>query len=361
VKDADAQFQARSYKSPWKYKDAWQTLIQAHLDARHIRPSSSPHASPAFLIPKANKDTLPRWVNNFRPLNTNTVRDSFPLRRVDDILADCAKGKIWSTIDFTDSFFQTRMHPDSIKYTAVNTPLGLYEWLVMPQGLRNAPSVQQRQVTAALRSLTGKICHVYLDNIIIWSENVEEHEKHIREVFETLRKNSLFCNPSKTKLFQYSVDFLGHRISARGIEADPKKVERIVHWPQPKSATNVRAFLGLICYLSNFLPMLAEHTMILEKLTTKECDKKFPPWTNDHQTAFDAVKQIVLGVDCLTTINHDEPGDNKIFVTADASDKRSSAMLSFGPTWDVMNRPGSTFSRDASVWIQTRLSGTGLS
>jgi hypothetical protein len=82
------------------------------------------------------------------------------------------------------------MHPDSIKYTAVNTPLGLYEWLVMPQGLRNAMSVQQHHVTAALRSLIGKICHVYLDDIIIWSQDVEEHEKHIREVFETLRKNS---------------------------------------------------------------------------------------------------------------------------------------------------------------------------
>jgi hypothetical protein len=79
------------------------------------------------LIPKADRNVLPRWVNDFRELNANTVHDVFPLPRVEDILADCAKGKIWSTIDFTDSFFQTRLHPDSVKYTAVTTAVGLYE------------------------------------------------------------------------------------------------------------------------------------------------------------------------------------------------------------------------------------------
>ncbi|KAF7330601.1 Reverse transcriptase-RNase H-integrase [Mycena sanguinolenta] len=145
MKDAHKTLSKRTYQSPRKYKEAWQTLIQRHLDAGRIRPSSSPHASPAFLIPKADKTALPRWVNDFRELNANTIHDVYPLPRVDDILADCAKGKIWSTIDFMDSFFQTRLHPNSIPYTAVSTPLGLYEWLVMPQGLRNAPSVQQRR------------------------------------------------------------------------------------------------------------------------------------------------------------------------------------------------------------------------
>jgi hypothetical protein len=135
LKDTEKTFQSCSYQSPRKYKDTWRVLIQSHLDAGRIHPSSSPYASPAFLIPKADKSALPHWVNDYRPLNSNTEHDRFPLQRVDNILADCAKGKIWSTIDFTDSFFQTRMHPDSIPFTAVNTPLGLYEWLVMPQGL----------------------------------------------------------------------------------------------------------------------------------------------------------------------------------------------------------------------------------
>jgi hypothetical protein len=327
VKQAEHDIETRTYQSPRKYKDAWQTLIQTHLEAGRIHPSTSPHASPALLIPKADKTALPRWVNDFRRLNAITIRDAFPLPRVNDILADCAKGKIWSVIDFTDSFFQTRLDEESIKYTAVSTPLGLYEWLVMPQGLKNAPAVQQRRVTAALREFIGKTCHVYLDDIVIWSEDV-------RAVFEALRKAGLYCNLKKTKLFQYEIDFLGHHISQRGIEADTKKVERIMNWPQPKTSTNVRAFLGLVRYISKFLPDLATWTPTLENLTTKECDKDFPEWNANHQRAFDEIKRIVVSRDCLTVIDHENRGENKIFVTADASDKRSGALLSYGETWE---------------------------
>ena len=104
---------------------------------------SSPYASPAFIILKADKTVLPQWVNDYRQLNTNTITDAHPLPRVDDISADCAKGSIWSTIDMTDSFFQMRMHPDDVPLTAVTTPFGLYEWLIMPMGLWNAPVIHQ--------------------------------------------------------------------------------------------------------------------------------------------------------------------------------------------------------------------------
>jgi hypothetical protein len=139
------------------------------------------------------------------------VHDVFPLPCIEDILADCAKGKIWSTIDFTDSFFQTRLHPDSVKYTAVTTPVGLYEWLVMPQGLRNTPSIQQRRVTAALREHIGKICHVYLDDIVIWSNSVEEHEKHVRIIFECLKAAGLYCNEKKLNSFSFLLNSLAIR------------------------------------------------------------------------------------------------------------------------------------------------------
>jgi hypothetical protein len=143
IKNAEKTIKSRSYPSPRKYKEAWQILIQQHLDAGRIRPSSSPCASPAFIVPKANPNVLPRWVNDYRQLNENTVTDSHPLPRIDDILNDCAKGTIWGTIDMTNSFFQMRMHPDHVHLTAVNTPLGLYEWLVMPMGLKNAPAIHQ--------------------------------------------------------------------------------------------------------------------------------------------------------------------------------------------------------------------------
>lgn len=107
LKDAYKKISTRSYSTPHKYKEAWSTLIQQHLDAGCIRPSNSAHASLAFLVPKADNLVLPCWVNDYRVLNANTVTDSHPLPRVDDILNDCAKGKIWSKLNMTNSFFQT--------------------------------------------------------------------------------------------------------------------------------------------------------------------------------------------------------------------------------------------------------------
>jgi len=150
IKNAEKTIKTCTYPSPQKYKEAWQILIQQHLDAGCIQLLSSPCASPSFIIPKSNPNVLPCWVNNYRQLNENTITDSHPLPRIDDILNDCAKGKVWATIDMTNSFFQTRMHPGHVHLTAVTTPLGLYEWLVMPMGLKNAPAIHQRWVMAAL-------------------------------------------------------------------------------------------------------------------------------------------------------------------------------------------------------------------
>jgi hypothetical protein len=242
---------------------------------------------------------------------------------VDDILADCARGKIWSKLDMTDSFFQTRVHPDNVHLTAVTTPFGLYEWLVMPQGLRNSLPIHQRRVNAALRHLIGSICHIYLDDIVIWSDNIKQHKQHCKQVLHTLRKASLYCNPRKSHFFLMELDFLGHHISARGIEPSSSKVEKILQWPHPKNASQVCAFLGIVRYVSTFLPSLADYTCILTPLTTKESGKHFPEWSAEHECAFDAIKSLVVSSDYLTVIDHMNPGDNKIFVTCDASDWRS--------------------------------------
>jgi hypothetical protein len=161
-------------------------LLNEHVAAGRLRPSSSSFVSPTFLIPKKDPTALPRWVNDYRALNANTIPDNHPLPRVDEILRDCAKGKIFGKIDMTNSFFQTRIHPDDIKYTAIDTPKGLHEWTVMPQGGRNAPATHQRRMFIALRPLIGKICHAYLDDIIIWSQTVAEHVKNVKLVLDAL-------------------------------------------------------------------------------------------------------------------------------------------------------------------------------
>ena len=335
LKDAERTIANRTYACPRKYRDAFKTLIDQHLQAGRIRPSSSAYASPCFLIPKPDPTVLPRWVNDYRQLNDITVPDNHPLPRTDDILNDCARGKIWSTIDMTNSFFQTLMHPDDVHLTAVNTPFGLYEWLVMPMGLRNSPAIHQRRVTAALREHIGKICHIYLDDIVIWSDSVEDHIRDVRKIFSALRAARLYINEKKTNLFQTEIKFLGHKISARGIEADSKKVEAILAWPRPRTATLTRSFIGLVRYIAAFLPGLAEHTAALGDLITKDADRHFPKWTEGHQHAFDSIKKLVVGRDCLTTIDFSLMPDHKIYVTTDASDLGSGAVLSFGRTWET--------------------------
>lgn len=320
MKDPEKIIQCRRYNTPRKYREAWEALLDQHVAAGRLRPSSSPFVSPAFLIPKKDPTALPRWVNDYRALNANTIPDNHPLPRINEILRDCAKGKIFGKIDMTNSFFQTRIHPDDIKYTAIDTPKGLHEWTVMPQGGRNAPATHQRRMYIALRPLIGKICHAYLDDIIIWSQSVAEHVRNVKLVLDALRAACLFCSPKKTSLFCTEVDFLGHHISAAGIEADASKAQRILDWPTPRSPTEVRSFLGLVRYLEQFLPHLAEHTRILTPLTMKSAELEWPKWTKEHQNAFENIKKLVISRDCLVTIDHDNLQGNKIFVTCDASD-----------------------------------------
>ena len=234
----------------------------------------------------------------------------------------------------TNSFFQTRVHPDDIPLTAVTTPFGLYEWTVMPQGLKNAPPIHQRRMNSALREHIGKFCHIYIDDIVIWSNSIDEHKRHIDIIMKALEKAKLFCNKKKCKFFLLELDFLGHHISAREIEPNASKVQRILDWPTPQNSTDVRAFLGLVRYLASFLPLLAERTRILTPLTTKEAKSNFD-WTALHQAAFEDIKKLVVGSTCLTVIDHSNPGNNKIFITCDASDWRTGACLSFGETWET--------------------------
>lgn len=179
----------RQYECPKKYRDVWRQLLNQHLSAGRLRPSASEYASPAFLIPKSDPLAMPRWVNDYRALNDNTVPDRHPLPSINEILSDCARGKIFGKLDMTNSFFQTRVHPDDVKYTAVTTPFGLYEWTVMPQGCQNAPATHQQRMFQALRHLVGTICHIYLDDIVIWSQTINDYRRNVALVLDALRQH----------------------------------------------------------------------------------------------------------------------------------------------------------------------------
>jgi len=150
-------------------------IINLRLSQGFIRPSNSQFASPSFLVPKSDPKALPRWVCNYRRINENTIPDNYPMPKISEILSDCAREKFFCKIDLKDSYFQTRMHPGDIAKTAVSTPRGLYEWTVMPMGLRNAPAIQQRRLESALREHLRDICHCFLDDVVGWSGSLAEH------------------------------------------------------------------------------------------------------------------------------------------------------------------------------------------
>ena len=155
---------------------------------------------PKYLAGILNLMVPPRWVNDYQELNANTMWDSFPLPHIDNI-------------------------PDNIHLTAVWTLWGLYEWTIMPQGGCNAPATHQRRMTDALREHIGKICHVYLDDIIIWSQTLEEHKQNCNTILEVFRKASIYCNEAKSTLFTTELCFLGHIVSGSRIRVDPCKTD----------------------------------------------------------------------------------------------------------------------------------------
>ena len=198
----------------------------------------------------------------------------------------------------------------------------------------NAPATHQRHISLALKDHIGKICHVYLDNIVIWSQSLEEHRVNVMAVLSTLWNARLYCFMKKYNLFCSEIYFLRHRISPHSIEANSSKVQQIIDWPCPCNAKEVHHFFGLVHYISAFLPQLSEHTSILSPLIYKECNTNFLPWTPEHQVTFKAIKGLIPSCDCLTTIDHASPSENKIFVTCNASKCWTGAILSFSPSWE---------------------------
>ncbi|GAA5973503.1 hypothetical protein JCM21900_002203 [Sporobolomyces salmonicolor] len=295
----------RGFNIPRKWREAWKRMLEEHLAAGRLRPSTSPFAAAAFVVPKKDTTANPRWVNDYRGLNSNTIKDRTPLPIPDIVLADAALARFWGKIDMTNVFFQTPVYKEDIPLTAIKTPWGLFEWTVMPQGLCNAPATHQARVNEALRHLVGVCCQAFVDDIIIYSNTLEEHEENCRAVLSALRAANLYCSRKKTDLFSTRTEFLGHIILRDGIEADPSKTEKIKNWGRPKTITQVRGFLGIVQYLRKFIPSLAEHTAVLTPLTRKGLTSIEHLWTAREEKAFGAIKRIVTSLPVLKALDQD--------------------------------------------------------
>lgn len=209
-----------------------------------IEESCSPWSSPVVLVKKKNNTW--RFCVDYRDLNAVTIKDSHPLPRVDNTF-DALAGATW---------FQQVAQADCEK-TAFTTGQGMYQF-TCPMGLTNAPATFQRVMELVFKGLPWHICMVYLDDILIYSRSFEDHLSALGEVFSRIGAVGLRLNAKKCHLAQDHVVFLGHVVSAEGLRPDPKNTEKVKSWPVPRSATELRAFLGLCSYYRRFVRSFAQ-------------------------------------------------------------------------------------------------------
>jgi len=210
-----------------------------------------------------------RFCVDYRQLNQQTVKDSWPLPGIDVCFDAIGGATFLSTADLRFGFRQTAMDPQDADKTAFVTRKGLYRFQVLSFGLANAPSMFQRIMDFVLAGLTWECCLVFVDNILVFSSTFDEHVERLGRVFDRLSAAGLKLKPSKCKLFQKRVSFLGHVVSGKGIEPDPAKVSAVTEWPVPRNVTEVRSFVGLASYYRSFLASFREIAAPLLNLTKK--------------------------------------------------------------------------------------------
>ncbi|GJR64254.1 putative reverse transcriptase domain-containing protein [Tanacetum coccineum] len=223
-------------------------------DKGFIRPSSSPWGAPVLFVKK--KDGSFRMCIDYRELNKLTVKNRYPLPRIDDLFDQLQGSSIYSKIDLRSGYHQLRVREEDIPKTAFRTRYGHYEFQVMPFGLTNAPAVFMDLINRVCKPYLDKFVIVFIDDILIYSKNKQEHAEHLKLILELLKKEQLYAKFSKCEFWIPKVQFLGHVIDSQGIHVDPAKIESVKDWASPKSATEIRQFFGL-SRSCNCAPILA--------------------------------------------------------------------------------------------------------
>jgi len=232
-----------------------------------IEPAASPWASNVVLAKKA--DGSLRFCVDYRQLNELTYKDSHPLPRISSCIEALGGAEFLSTIDMSSGFWQTSMHPEDADKTAFITRKGQYRFKVLSFGLANAPSLFQRIMNLVMAGLTWECCLVYVDDIIVFGATFDEHAARLEQVFQRLAAAGLKLKPSKCRLFQKRVVFLGHVVSKNGVEPDQSKISAVVDWPVPRDVSETRMFVGLASYYRFFVPHFSSIAAPLFDLTKK--------------------------------------------------------------------------------------------
>ena len=288
------------------------------LEKGFIRPSISPWGAPVLFVKK--KDGSMRMCIDYRELNKLTVKNRYPLPRIDDLF-DQLQGASWfSKIDLRSGYHQLKIREQDVPKTAFRTRYGHYEFLVMSFGLTNAPAAFMDLMNRVCRPMLDRSVIVFIDDILIYSKSEEDHARHLKEVLQKLRDEKLYAKFSKCAFWLREVQFLGHVINSSGIMVDPAKVEAVMNWATPKSPSEIRSFLGLAGYYRRFIQDFSKIASSLTKLTKK--DTKFV-WDSDQENAFTELKKRLTHAPILALPD----GTDDLVVYSDASYKGLGCVL----------------------------------
>jgi hypothetical protein len=304
--------------------EALKVFLEENLEKGFIRQSSSPAGAPILFVKKG--DGSLRLVTDYRGLNEGTIKNIYPLPLVRETLMRLSKATYSTKLDVRGAYNLIRMADGEEWKTAFRMRYGLFESLVMPFGLTNAPADFQRFINDVLSPFLDIFATAYLDNILIYSDNLEEHREHVRQVLEKLSAAGLHHKPEKCEFYQKEVKYLGLIIGAEGIKMDPEKIAPVRDWPVPAKVCNVHSesFMGFANFYRHFIRGYSEVIRLLTPLTRKGITFQ---WGAEEQAAFAALQVAFTSAPVLRHFDY----DRDVVVETDASDYVSAGVLSQFP------------------------------
>lgn len=306
------------YPVPHRMREEMKKSVNEFLDEGIIQYSTSPYNSPTIMVPK--KDGGYRLVVDFRKLNQHVVTDPHPLPRINQILEELGEAKFFTALDLLSGFYNLEIRPEDRKKTAFSTIDGHYEFLRLPMGLKNSPSVFQRLMNVVLSGTLGKYAYIYIDDIIVYSKSADEHLNHLGTILDRVARAGLKIKLSKSQIFRTAIDYLGFIVSREGLKVNPAKVRAIQEFPTPKDVKGVQAFLGVVGYFRTFVKNFAEKARPLYQLLKQDVDFV---WNAETQKAMDLLKHDMVTAPVLAFPDFSKP----FLLTCDASGYAVGAVL----------------------------------